>query len=220
MTDDAPLTFAGTLDRGSLTAATALLVDLVADPAVAARWDQESACAGMSVGALAAHLTVQPRRVVELLPTGPTHLEPISLEQHYDAVPWLQQGLDGPANVGVVERSQEEADAGPASVVAAARDVQARLDEALTLRPTAVLLPWQGTALATDDFLVTRLMEIVVHSDDLAASVDLPTPRFTASTLDPVLALLTRLALLRHGQDAVVRALSRPQRAPGTITAF
>ena len=41
-----------------------------------------------------------------------------------------------------------------------------------------MLIPWQGWSLTAHDFLVTRLMEIVVHSDDLAASVGLPTPEF------------------------------------------
>jgi hypothetical protein len=38
--------------------------------------------------------------------------------------------------------------------------------------------------------------------------------------LGPVLALLTRLAVRRHGQSAVVAALSRAERAPGAINAF
>jgi len=60
----------------------------------------------------------------------------------------------------------------------------------------------------------------VVHSDDLAASVDVPVPAFAPEALGPVLTLLTDLSLRRHGQDALVRALSRPQRAPGAISAF
>jgi len=36
----------------------------------------------------------------------------------------------------------------------------------------------------------------------------------------PVLALLSALAVRRHGQAAVVRTLSRPQRAPGQVSAF
>jgi hypothetical protein len=35
-----------------------------------------------------------------------------------------------------------------------------------------------------------------------------------------VLALLTRLAVRRHGQSAVVSALSRAERAPARINAF
>jgi hypothetical protein len=77
-----------------------------------------------------------------------------------------------------------------------------------------VLIPWQGWS------LVTRMMEIVVHSDDLAASVELDTPEFPESVITPVLALLTGLAVRRHGATAVVRALTRPQRAPDSVAAF
>jgi hypothetical protein len=38
--------------------------------------------------------------------------------------------------------------------------------------------------------------------------------------LDPVFALLTRLAVRRHGPTALLRALSRSERAPATIAAF
>ncbi len=42
--------------------------------------------------------------------------------------------------------------------------------------PDRLYISWQSWALTTDDFLTTRMMELIVHSDDLAASVDLPTP--------------------------------------------
>ena len=48
-----------------------------------------------------------------------------------------------------------------------------------------MLIPWQGWSLTAHDFLVTRLMEIVVHADDLAASVGLPTPEFPDDVLVP-----------------------------------
>ena len=37
-------------------------------------------------------------------------------------------------------------------------------------------VPWQDCLLATDDFLVVRMLETVVHADDLAVSVGLSTP--------------------------------------------
>ena len=77
--------------------------------------------------------------------------------------------------------------------------------------------PW---GLLLEDFLVTRMMEIAVHSDDLACSVHVPTPDLPATVLDPVFALLTRLAVRRHGSSALLRALSRAERAPETIAAF
>ena len=82
------------------------------------------------------------------------------------------------------------------------------------------LIPWQAWALTAHDFLVTRLMEMLVHSDDLAASLDVPTPQFPDEAVRLVLGLLTSVAVERHGQTALVRALSRPQRAPGSVSAF
>jgi hypothetical protein len=64
------------------------------------------------------------------------------------------------------------------------------------------------------------MMEIVVHSDDLAVSIGADTPEFPDDVVSPVLALLTGVAVGRHGATAVVRALTRPQRAPDSISAF
>ena len=76
-----------------------------------------------------------------------------------------------------------------------------------------MLVPWQGWALRRDDFLVMRMMEITVHSDDLAASVGISAPAFPDDGARPGAGLLTRLAVRRHGQSAVVsRAESRRAR--------
>lgn len=217
-----PLTFAGALDRAALVAATRDVADLVARPEVVAAWDAESSCAGMSVGALAHHLALQPRRVVEVLSAAaPAPDAPLlAVDAHYAQAAWIQEDLDGPSNVGVRTRSQEAADEGPAAVDGLLVATLAGLDAALAGAGDAVLIPWTGAVMATDDFLVTRLLEMVVHADDLAASVDLPTPDLPAGAVLPVLRVLTDLAVRRHGQAALVRTLTRPQRAPGTIAAF
>ena len=49
-----------------------------------------------------------------------------------------------------------------------------------------------------DDFLLTRLLEIVVHTDDLALSIDVLPPTFPDDAFTSVLELLTRLAVGRH----------------------
>jgi hypothetical protein len=59
-----------------------------------------------------------------------------------------------------------------------------------------------------------------VHSDDLAVSIGVQTPAFPPRVVTPVLGLLTALAVTRHGQTAVLRGLSRRERAPETISAF
>ena len=63
-----------------------------------------------------------------------------------------------------------------------------------------------------DDYLVTRLLEMVVHADDLAVSVDLPTPDYPDRVWDLVVGCLTQAAIRRHGPLAVVRAMARTER--------
>jgi hypothetical protein len=69
-----------------------------------------------------------------------------------------------------------------------------------------------------DDLLRTRIMEFVVHADDLAHSVGIATPEFDADAFDTAVWILTRLAAARHGQAALTRALARAERAPETIS--
>jgi len=203
-------------------AAARIAVDLVRRPEVATRWTEESACAGMSVGGLAYHLGTQTDLVVRLLRVEPTDLEPVPLAEHYARAAWVRSGPDDEANVGIREGSDAQAAEGPEALAAL---LEQRLDELPgvlddTGPDVPVLIPWQGWALTAHDFLVTRLMETVVHSDDLAASVGLETPEFPEDVVAPVLGLLTDQAVRRHGATALVRTLSRPQRAPGSVSAF
>lgn len=71
-----------------------------------------------------------------------------------------------------------------------------------------------------DDFLLTRLLEMVVHSDDLASSARVATPEIPHAATEVVLGLLTRIAARRHGSTAVLRVFARPERAAGSITAI
>jgi hypothetical protein len=176
----------------------------------------------MSVGGLAFHLAAQVTNTVRLVGSSEAATEPIPLLEHYARAAWVRSDLDAEVNVGIRSGSDAEAAAGADALAAV-------LDEQLALLPgvldaaaddEAVLIPWQGWSLSLHDWLVTRQMEIVVHSDDLAASVGLETPEFPESVVVPVLALLGSVAARRHGQAAVVRALSRPQRAPSSVSAF
>jgi hypothetical protein len=64
------------------------------------------------------------------------------------------------------------------------------------------------------------MLELVIHGDDLAYSVGLATPAFPARAVETVVDLLSRIALRRHGPTAVLRALSRSERAPVSISAL
>jgi hypothetical protein len=210
-------TITETFLESSRTAAALLTAD-----EVRARWDAESACAGMTVGGLAFHLAGQAGNVVRLMSAMPAGGSPIPVEEHYRRAAWVNTGLDEEANVGIRTSANDEAGGGFDELcVKVAADLDA-LPGVLAATSSAdpVLIPWQGWALTAHDFLVTRLMEMLVHSDDLAASLDVPTPQFPDEAVRLVLGLLTSVAVERHGQTALVRALSRPQRAPGTVSAF
>jgi len=209
-------------ERDGFLAAARVAADLVRRPEVSEGWSDESACAGMSVGGLACHLATQSDLAVRLLQAGPSDLVPIPLAEHYAQAAWVRGAPDDAANVGIREGSDELALSGPSALVALVESRLAALPAVLAAvgPDTPVLIPWQGWALTARDFLVTRLMETVVHSDDLAVSVDLPTPDFPDAVVAPVLDLLTGLAVRRHGATALVRTLARPQRAPATVAAF
>lgn len=196
--------------------------DLALRTEVAQQWTEESACAGMSVGGLANHLVDQVALAVRLIEAGAGEQDPIGLDQHYARAAWVHTDLDSEANTGIREGSDRQAEAGPAALQARAERHLARLPAVLgsVADDTPVLVPWQGWALTVDDLLTTRAMEMMVHADDLAASVGLETPTFPDEEAERVVALLGRLAVRRHGQAALVRALARPQRAPGSVAAF
>jgi hypothetical protein len=208
------------------TEAAGIAAGLVTAPEVGARWSDESSCVGMTVGGLAHHLADQTRNAVLLLGAPLSDEEPIALLEHYRRADWVSSELEDEPNTSIRDESNDDAAGGAAALNARVEEDLAGLPGALapTLagerQPDTVFVPWQGWALTTDDFLVTRLMEIMVHSDDLAASVGLPTPEFPAPVVEAVLGLLTGVAVDRHGQTAVLRALSRPQRAPASVSAF
>jgi hypothetical protein len=212
-----------TIDRGALDApfltAAALSLGLLGLPQVGGRWASPSALPKMSVGALACHLGRQTVRAAELL-CAATDLPSLgSADEHYQRAAWVTTtSPDDPANDRTLD--DEEAEQGPAALVArtgsALETARGLLAEGVR---DVVPIPWQGWSLARADFLLTRLLEIVVHSDDLAVSVGVPTPEFPEDVFGPVRDLLVRLAVRRHGQSAVIGTLTRTERAR-SISAF
>jgi hypothetical protein len=198
------------------------VADLLAHPEVAAAWDKPSALAEWAVSGLAGHLGDQAPLVVRLLSADEPDQEPITLDEHYRRAAWVGASVDDEVSVGIRTAGERDAAAGLDALLASAREACDALPGVLaaTDPDRSVLIPWQGWALRRDDFLVVRMMEVAVHSDDLAASVGVTAPELPPEVLSPVLGLLTRLAVRRHGQSAVLCALSRSERAPDRINAF
>lgn len=196
---------------------------LLAAPGVRAEWTSPSALSGFTVGGLANHLATQLSSVPPVLasPVDP-ELEVVTLLDHYSRVKWLGASLDDADNQRILRGGEDAAADGPDGL---ADRVEAALTEVRAAVPaepadrvvTMLRYPW---ALSLDDFLLTRVMEIAVHADDLAVSTGAETPPLPPAVLDPVLALLTHLSVRRHGALPVLRALSRAERAPATIAAL
>lgn len=195
-------------------------LELLRHPAVASRWDSPSALAGLTVGGLAAHLANQ---VLHIPQAPPASEPPISLTENFARAVWV--GTSATDDIGVEMQRRSHALAAETSAPALAASVSTSLAEVRALIAAAppdlvVHLIWTGWNLTFDDFLTTRLLELVVHSDDLAVSIDVPPPPIPPSAAEAVVSVLTSIALRRHGATAVIRTLSRAERAPTTITAL
>jgi hypothetical protein len=200
--------------------AAAVALDLVQRGEVRDQWLRPSVLPKMSIGALACHLGSQVVRAAELLPVATDVPALESVDAHYHRAAWVTStSPDDPSN----DRSTADAEAA-LGVAALASRAAGALEAVRHLLATGtasdvVLIPWQGWALRRDDFLLTRMLEIVVHTDDLALSVGVRTPEFPAEVFAPVTHLLVRLAVKRHGQSAVVSTLTRSERTQ-VISAF
>ena len=68
-------------------------------------------------------------------------------------------------------------------------------------------------------YLATRVVELLVHADDLATSIGIDTPSAPVA-LDIAIPMMCEASRLVHGDWAVLRTLTRRERAPETISVF
>jgi hypothetical protein len=204
-----------------LAAATGA-AELLAAPEVAAAWHEPSALPKLGVQGLAGHLAAQVFFVPPML-YGPAPAEEvISIHDYYARAAWIGADLDDEFNQGIRAKGEKDAAGGPEALAA---QVAATVEELRSALPAAPARPvrrssWGPFALTLDDFVTSRLLEITVHNDDLAHSVGVPTPELPAEAVETVVDLLSRIALRRHGATNVLRALSRAERAPASISAL
>jgi uncharacterized protein (TIGR03083 family) len=197
--------------------------ELLRSPVLAERWDAPSALADFRISGLAGHLgrgvfSLEQYLAAEL----PQDVPPI------DAVTYLatittELGADPSAEGNTMVRDRGEADA-----AAGPQDLADRYDAAVArLAGTLPGLTGDLTVLMIGRFvvplhecLITRMIELLVHADDLAVSLGVPTPDFDDRAADLVVGALAGAARRRHGTLPVLRALSRSERATAPISAF
>ena len=192
---------------------------------VTGRWEAPSACEGFTVGGLAAHLgwQVQGAQRAVAAERPAEGVVATELTEHYGKSAWIGAGPDSAANVAIRDTGEQRAQVGPVEVLRLTREARDYLAAQLTSLDAQeiVAMPWiEGRAMRLGDLLTTRLLELLIHTDDLAVSVGLDTPQATDSGYEAVIGLLARLSVGRHGPIPVLRALSRAERAPESIVAL
>lgn len=202
--------------RPAFLAAARIVPDVITG--VADQWDDPSALDGWTVGGLAGHFARAVGTVGAYLaadpPSGGTVLDPAGY--------FLAARLDdADVRSGIRSRGDEMAAAGPEALAASMAETVESLTATIEATPDDRLLTvFGGSILSLDDYLVTRLVELVVHHDDLSASVQEPLPPLPAEAVDLAMGTLVAMARRVHGDTAVVRALARSERAPGSIAVF
>ena len=199
-----------------------IALDLLRRNEVAAKWHQPSALPEFGVSGLAGHLAYQALPLPSMI-GAPLGDEPVvSLMEHYERAKWTDLDVDSEFHTRIRAGGEKLASGGHGDLCDRFAQALAELEKSLPgLENRGVRMPhWGRWALPLDEYLVSRLMELVVHSDDLAVSVGVETPEFPRHVNEIVIDLLTRMALGKHRGIDLVRALSRKERAPRDITAF
>jgi len=195
------------------------LTPLLGDEAVERRWNEPSVLDRWTVGDLVSHLTRAVLTVGAYLDRPPPEdgTEPLDASEYLIGVDGLS-GADGPdldseLHRAILERARRQAQGGREAVLAEWRgglaDLEARLPAEAGNRRLAVL---GGRVMLLDRYLVTRLVEMAVHGDDLATSIGVATPPPDPEALTLVIEALLAAARLRHGDLAVIRAMTRTER--------
>lgn len=206
--------------RAIFLATARVAADVLRHPEVGERWEAPSALEEFTVRGLAGHLLRATGSVAVYLDRGePADGDVIDPVTYYRLAVGDEVDVSSPLHVAIRQRGEEQAAGGWEAVVAGAdelvRDMEQRLAAERGDRRVEV---YQGLVLLLDDYLVTRLIELVVHIDDLCVSIDVPTPELSSEAVDVAVTALVGVARRKHGDVAVLRALTRRERAdPSTL---
>lgn len=188
-----------------------LFLDVLGSEDLADQWDRPSALERMTVGHLAGH-TARAVLTLSRYLDVPADGDPV------DAVAYIltvseDDDISSLLNRQVRHRAARESAAGRDQL---AEDTLRALTQ-LRLRlpgvdPTTSIGVLGGIPIRIDEYVKTRLLELVVHMDDLAASLGSDPPPIGDNALRAVSRLLSAVADVKHGQWALIRAFTRRER--------
>ncbi|WP_419865028.1 maleylpyruvate isomerase N-terminal domain-containing protein [Candidatus Poriferisodalis sp.] len=198
--------------RALVVEAVSQAAELIATPATAERWDQPSALEGMAVGALAAHLVRAAGATIAYLDRTPPDRRPDG--DLLTSVTYFHAAVDSPIHDQIKDVSAAESAIGHEATVHKCRQLAADLETRLAAEPADRLVAALGGRLLTlDDFCRTRLIEVLLHLDDLAVSIGQPRPATDPEGAAIIIEICMNIARDRNGDWGVLYALTRAERS-------
>ncbi len=190
---------------------------------VVAAWGAPSAVARYTVGGVAAHDVQGVVWLEQLLEDAePVGGRTVELGEFYGMNRVDGEAVEDPLADSLRETAEGLATTGAPAVAAgcavARRELVGLLGGASAGRAVPVLRV-SGGRVALSDYLRTRVLEVVVHGDDVACSVGgLEVPDPPATSVEVCLGVCLELAEARVGALGALRAFTRAERAvPGAL---
>lgn len=197
--------------RALVVSAVRQATALMASPEVASSWNQPSALEGMTVGALCAHLVRAAGATLAYLDR--TDPAAVPDDELLTPVTYFRAALEAPIHGQIREVSKDESAIGPQAMVEKCGEVAESLERRLAAEPTDRLVgALGGRMLSLDDFCRTRLIEVLTHIDDVAASIGQEPPTVDRRATGEIIDILIGIARDRGDDWRVIRALSRAER--------
>ena len=193
----------------------------IASEAVGAAWGEPSVLEDQTVGGLAGHLArtggwIVPEYLDLDVADGPVDFADAG---EYYAV--LMDRVDADGHRAIRERGAALGARGQAALVAEFdAGIEGLADRLAALADDALISSYGARTMRVRDYLVTRIVEQVVHLDDLARSVGGEGWPVPTAGVDLTLAVGVDVARRRRGDTAVLRAVYRAGDADGAFPAL
>jgi hypothetical protein len=185
-----------------------VVLSAISDERVAERWNDHSILAEQTIGSLSSHLARSGAFAVLEYLDAETSERNVDFETAAAYYAEITPTLTEDAHRAIRDRSAAIAAAGHASVVEQLSAGIVSLRERLPAEPAdRTVAVFAGKVMRLDDYLWTRVVEQVVHLDDLACSLGIepwPNPPDAAAL---VVACGAEIGRLKSGDVAMIRAL-------------
>jgi Mycothiol maleylpyruvate isomerase N-terminal domain len=209
---------------GSFLEMAARVEGILGSKAVAERWEDPSALEGYTVAGLSGHLARGVLTVEEYVtaPGPPPHVDATDAAGYMTAVLGTHDPLHSDLHRSVRARSSAASEVGVKALEEDVRRARQRLSRLLTASTMDRRIEvFTGVVLTVEEYLRTRLVELVVHFDDLSFSVGEDNAEgLPQDAYEEVAIVLMQVALRRNGGLSVVRSLARRERHPEAIRAL